>query len=125
VRRWVLILLLAAALGAVGLDAWARGGRSSGARHHHHSHNVRTVTSFGFFYGFASPYYAWPGWSWYYWPIYGVPPPWMVPPAYAPGAAEIKYFCPDSRGYYPDVSECPSEWLTVVPRVASPPASPD
>ena len=32
-----------------------------------------------------------------------------------------RYFCPDTRQYYPEVKECASGWLTVVPNAGRPP----
>ena len=29
------------------------------------------------------------------------------------------YYCADARGYYPDVPQCPSGWLRVIPGPAS------
>ena len=34
-----------------------------------------------------------------------------------------RQFCPDSRAYYPDVTQCNSEWLTVVAKAAARPAA--
>jgi hypothetical protein len=31
------------------------------------------------------------------------------------GHSEVRYYCPDTREYYPTVEVCPSPWLKVVP----------
>lgn len=31
------------------------------------------------------------------------------------GRSDVRYFCPDTRSYYPEVEACPSPWLKVVP----------
>ena len=31
------------------------------------------------------------------------------------GRGEVRYYCPDTRSYYPQVEICPSPWLKVVP----------
>jgi len=51
----------------------------------------------------------WPG---YYPPVYSPP---VV--GYAPSvpSGDYWYYCPDVRGYYPYVQQCPSGWLQVVP----------
>ena len=127
-KRWALVLLLATALTAAGQDAWARG-RASGGRHHHYSHQHFHGHSVSGFVGFSvfAPWYPWPYYGplpyWYYPPAYGVPPP--AGRSYPPGAFGYWYFCPDNKRYYPEVTECPSEWLAVVPRVGSPPPPTD
>ncbi len=42
------------------------------------------------------------------------------PPLYAQAGPQQEeqdflYYCPDARGYYPDVKQCPGGWLKVVP----------
>lgn len=60
-------------------------------------------------------------------PAFVAPPTYVAPPAtegtqdYAPGTSQYLFFCPDSRRYYPDVRECASGWLAVVPGVPGPP----
>jgi hypothetical protein len=51
-----------------------------------------------------------------------VPAPVYVPvypsiPAYppTPANADLLYYCPDHRDFYPNVATCPSQWLQVVP----------
>jgi hypothetical protein len=70
------------------------------------------------------PYYYPPA---YYPPAYSTPPAYMEQPAYAeppvymeqpaaqPPAAQVLYYCPDSRDYYPNVPTCPSPWMKVLP----------
>ena len=31
------------------------------------------------------------------------------------GRSDLRYFCPDTRSYYPETEACPSPWLKVVP----------
>jgi hypothetical protein len=51
-----------------------------------------------------------------------VPAPVHVPvsppnPAYppTPASADLLYYCPDHRDFYPNVATCPSQWLQVIP----------
>lgn len=74
---------------------------------------------------------VWWGEPWWWeppYPYYAAPPVVVpeAPPVYIqqePPAQEpyYWYYCPNPAGYYPNVKECPSGWLTVVPP-ASPPA---
>lgn len=57
------------------------------------------------------------------------PPPTSGPPqiyyVYPPSVydeppAHYRYYCPDSRRYFPDVTECRSGWLKVVPDNSDP-----
>jgi hypothetical protein len=105
-----LIALAATALTAGSALAWGR----------HHSH-----VTFGLHFGFPlwpAPYYA-P----YYYPApvyYPVAP--AAPPVYvergdpAPQQQGMWYYCEQTRGYYPYVTECPGGWRAVPP--APPPA---
>lgn len=43
---------------------------------------------------------------------YGYPA--HVIPAPAPRVENYRYYCPDSRQYYPEAGTCPSAWLKVV-----------
>jgi hypothetical protein len=59
------------------------------------------------------------GWPYYYPPYY---PPYYYPPGYAADSpayveqgADVRYYCPDYRDYYPNVPDCPSPWMKVVP----------
>ena len=103
-KRGALIVLLAAALGAGGVDdTWARGGGKSGrsgssgrgcSTSHSHSHpSVRapTIVSSATHGGYYPGYYS---------------------PA-MPGATQYQYYCPDSDRYYPEVLECPSGFRAV------------
>lgn len=60
-------------------------------------------------------------------PTYVAPPMYVAPPApsggqtYAPEPSQYLFYCPDNRLYYPEVRECFSGWLAVVPGVAGPP----
>jgi len=53
-------------------------------------------------------------------PVYAAPLV-VYPATGVPDPQRYAYFCPDNRRYYPDVSECPSEWLTVVSGAQAPP----
>jgi hypothetical protein len=77
----------------------------------------------------AAPIFFPPPYSYYYAPApaYYYPPP--PPPEYieqAPEAAlqsqQYWYYCPDTRAYYPYVSECAGGWQRVLPNTQSPPA---
>ncbi len=52
------------------------------------------------------------------WPVYSPPVIIQSPPVYIQNSAPTGtwYYCPDPAGYYPDVKECPSGWMTVVPQ---------
>ncbi len=64
-------------------------------------------------------------------PLFFAPPLFFDPPMYyspgyvpAPGyppATNYQYYCPDTRLYYPEATECPSGWLKVVPGGGEPP----
>lgn len=56
----------------------------------------------------------------YYAPAY-VAPLVVYPLPAVPETEGYAYFCPDNRRYYPDVRECPSGWLAVVPGAPGPP----
>jgi hypothetical protein len=61
----------------------------------------------------------------YYPPVYAVPvypgpvyqeqPVYVEQPAYVEQGSEVRYYCPDYRDYYPNVSSCPSPWMQVLP----------
>ena len=50
-------------------------------------------------------YPAEPNWNWT--PVASV--------AELAGRGQMRYYCPDTRSYYPDAQACPSPWLRVVP----------
>lgn len=56
----------------------------------------------------------------YYAPAY-VAPLVVYPLSEVPETEGYAYFCPDNLRYYPDVRECPSGWLAVVPGAPGPP----
>ena len=56
----------------------------------------------------------------YYAPAY-VAPLVVYPVSEVSGTEGYAYFCPDNLRYYPDVRECPSGWLAVVPGAPGPP----
>ena len=65
------------------------------------------------FVGAPYPYYYYP--PYYYPPAYAASPAYEEPPVYIEQADEVRYYCPDYRDYYPNVPNCPSPWLQVVP----------
>lgn len=109
-------LVLAACSGAA--LAWGGHGgfHASGGAHpafvaHPHFVHRRTVFVGGTFI-VAAPY------PYYYYPpaYYGyASPAYADPPTYVEQGDSIRYYCPDYRDYYPNVPECPSPWLQVVP----------
>ena len=76
-----------------------------GFRHPHPVVRSTIVVGVPFFY----PYYPY-----YYPPVYPAPV-YSEPPAYIEQGANIQYYCPDYRDYYPNVASCPSPWMQVVP----------
>lgn len=75
----------------------------------HHHHGGRVIVGSAIVIGTAGfPYYVPPAY---------VPPAYVEPPpvTYIEQDEQVRYYCPDSRAYYPDVTTCPSPWLKVVP----------
>lgn len=125
---WVLAAMFAAALGVMAQEAGAHRERTEASRprhnvqpRHHHPKIIRPATGIVVVPALVPRYYPYPP-SWYsgYSPFYAVPAP-MSAPNFATDASGYAYFCPDSRRYYPDVRECASGWLAVVPGVPGPP----
>ena len=115
-RSMSMILALTVVLLALALPASAdRGGRIG-----HGGHGGRV--GIGLYVGPGWwPYPAYPYYYPYY-PYYYQQPPVIVqepPEIYVQPApteqGEYWYFCPDPKGYYPDVKKCPKGWLKVVP----------
>lgn len=128
-------VMLALALGLVGMPAgaWAGGGHGHGHGHHGgHGHSSVVIG--------VGPWWGWGG-PWYYGPRYYYPYPAYYPayPAYpspvyqqrvvveeppvyierdaAPAAsADYWYYCESSGAYYPDVESCAEPWVKVPPR---------
>ena len=122
-KRWVIIALTMAAPGMMAQEASAHRDRTEASRHHHR-HVTRLATGIVVVPALVPRvYYTYPSF-WYpgFPPLYATPAP-MTAPNYATDASGYAYFCPDSRRYYPDVRECPSPWLAVVPGVGGPPAN--
>jgi hypothetical protein len=46
------------------------------------------------------------------------PPGGTMAPAGPPQRSQYSYYCTDPAGYYPQIANCPSGWLTVVPNSA-------
>jgi len=101
----------------------AHGGRGSHSGGHFHG-GVRGEVVIGPWWGFGYPYPYWPcAYGAYPPPYYGYPPsPYSAydePPAYVQREPEPQaywYYCPSSRAYYPNIRECPEEWVKVSPR---------
>src|SRR5882672_7931156 len=69
----------------------------------------------------AGPYFWYPPYPYPY-PGYGYETPAYGGPAYSTATTptyieqgEIRYYCPDSQDYYPNVPTCPSPWMQVLP----------
>jgi hypothetical protein len=81
--------------------------------------------TFGLHFGVPLGYYGYYPAPYYYYPPYY--PPAVVAPgpttyvergdaAPSPDAQAYWYYCPDSRGYYPYVKQCPGGWQKVAPQ---------
>ena len=127
------LLVLAVALFAA---TQSEVGRAASGHHHHHA-TVRAFSRVAYYRPvrvIPSVYYAVP-------PVYYAPPPAYYeppvtyieqPPAIAapPAAtgpypitpdASTRYFCPELRRFYPEVTQCRAGWMKVLPgRVANP-----
>lgn len=67
----------------------------------------------------AAPYFWYPPYP------YAYPYPYVAPayggsayeetPQYIEQGSQIRYYCPDYQDYYPNVQNCPSQWMQVVP----------
>ena len=125
--------------GSHGGDGWHGGGAWHGGGWHG-VHGPR----FGLSFGFPAFYYWGPG---YYPYAYAYPYPYtyydggsyddgapqtyiqrdtgdaVAPTAAPPQRSQYSYYCTDPAGYYPQIANCPSGWLTVVPN-GSPRAAP-
>jgi hypothetical protein len=99
-------------LAAVMLFAWSSSlAWSDGWRHGRHHHHFWGGVGLGLAIGIPLLLYE----RHYYRP----PPEVVYYPApaapYYPAPPSVRYYCPDSRAYYPDVPNCDSEWLQVLP----------
>jgi hypothetical protein len=77
--------------------------------------DARAVITFGIGVPVYDPYYYappayYPPPAYYAPPVYAAPAPVVVAPA---PAAQTWYYCDHPRGYYPDVSACPTGWRQV------------
>ena len=82
---------------------------------------------------YVGPYWG-PYWGGYWGPAYYYPPPYYYYPPPAPAQPQeyveridpseqgYWYYCDQSRGYYPNVKECPAGWRRVAP-TPPPPAA--
>ena len=108
---WIVVVTLALIM-TNSLQVYAdRGGGGHGG---HGGHGGRSSFSI-----MVGP--GWWGWPFYpYYPYYPAPPVVIEkePQVYMQQEeSNYWYYCPDSRGYYPDVKKCPQGWLKVVPSV--------
>jgi len=70
-------------------------------------------------------WYPWPWASYPYYPYYPYaaspsvviqePAQDYIQPPAGHDDSDYWYYCPDAKGYYPDVKKCPKGWLKVVP----------
>jgi hypothetical protein len=93
-------------------------GNHGNSRHFHGGHfHGRHFGGSGVFLGVTpwwyAPYWHYPSSYWYYPPPYVYGPP--EPPAYVERPA-YWYYCQAPPGYYPYVSQCPTQWLKVAPQ---------
>jgi hypothetical protein len=68
----------------------------------------------------GAPWYWWPPYPYPYYPYAYVPPGYGGPayteePTYIEQQGQVYYYCPDYQDYYPNVPNCPSPWVQVVP----------
>jgi hypothetical protein len=69
-----------------------------------------------------------PGYPYYSYPYYAPPPvvvqqspnEYIQQPSPQSNEPAYWYYCPDQKGYYPYVKNCPNGWLKVVPSPAQP-----
>ena len=50
-------------------------------------------------------------------PVYVAPPTYVIappPPVYLAPQSTIRFYCPSTQGYYPDVQTCDQPWLRTV-----------
>ena len=40
------------------------------------------------------------------------------PPVYVAPGVGYSYYCTDPSGYYPEIQDCPSGWLRVIPEIS-------
>lgn len=114
----------AAAHGTGGGHGQFRQGHESSSRHQHpgiehrgfrqHEFEHRRFEGHHRFHGHSGVIVGVPFWA----PPINYPPPLFIdqsPPVSIEPAANYWYYCPDPRGYYPSIQECPNGWLQVVP----------
>ena len=100
------------------------GGRHAGGRHGGRSHHGRSHHRGNVFLGLGLGF--WPSWyePYAYGYGYGYPQAGIyTPPVYVEQADEVQsaywYYCADARAYYPQVTQCSSGWLRVIPGPAN------
>lgn len=132
-------------------SGWQGGGRGSNWSGGGHGGGYRGHAYGGYRYGYRSGWYGWPYYSfglaigapfgywapWYY-PYWDVAYPYRVPVYPAPAVVYAdpqpasyvqqdpgyRYYCPNPAGFYPDVPNCSTAWLKVVPDTRAPQATP-
>jgi hypothetical protein len=124
--------------GGGGWHGSSGGGWHGGGWHGHdgHSHFVVGI-GFPYYwpyyypYGYYGAYYPY-GYGYYGYPYYdgysydsGAPQTYIqrdsgdtFAPAAPPQRSQYSYYCTDPAGYFPQIANCPSGWLTVVPNGA-------
>jgi hypothetical protein len=67
----------------------------------------------------GAPYFWYPSYPYpYYYPYYPPGPEYGGGYEQAPTyiqQSDIRYYCPDYQDYYPNVANCPSQWMQVLP----------
>lgn len=67
----------------------------------------------------AAPYFWYPPYPYAYQYPYVAPAyggsAYEETPQYIEQGSQIRYYCPDYQDYYPNVQNCPSQWMQVVP----------
>jgi hypothetical protein len=115
-KKFACALVVVAAvlvIAAPATEARSRGGGFSGHHHGNFHHGFRGRIFIG-----VGPFIAAP----LFWPAYAYPayPYWdtyeYAPPVYQAPPAQLWYYCPSARGYYPTVPSCPEPWVPVPPR---------
>jgi hypothetical protein len=106
----VLALLLAAAVPSEARGHGGHGGGHGGFSGHQGGHfeGHRDFRGHAFIGG--APFFWGPAYP-YWWDTYGYSYP--PPPTYAVPSQQYWYYCPSAGGYYPNVPNCPEQWVTV------------
>ncbi len=110
----LIMALLVPVFGASGAAFAAGHGTGGKHQHHHHGRVIVTVPVYSPWY--YPYYYTWP-------PYYYFSPESEAQTVYIEQSSDQEenaqqpaywYYCPESKGYYPDVKECPGGWQQLV-----------